>query len=39
MIHAANPNAGLPSAATVQRQVIDMANEMITGLKTMISVS
>ncbi|KAI0257244.1 hypothetical protein BJV78DRAFT_21670 [Lactifluus subvellereus] len=37
MIHAINPNAVLPSADTVQRRVVDMANEMVTGLKTMIS--
>jgi hypothetical protein len=39
MMHAANPNVSLPSADTIQRRIVDMANETVTGLKTMISVS
>ena len=39
MMHAANPNASLPSADAIQRRIVDMASETVAGLKTMISVS
>ena len=39
MIHAANPNASLPSADTIQQYIIDIGNETVKGLKTMVSVS
>jgi len=38
-MHAANPDTLLPTADTIQQHIVDMANETVAGLKTMISVS